>query len=38
MNLFDLVQAQQIHAAEVSAERAGNKVIGVEVQLLCEKK
>ncbi|AKC82777.1 hypothetical protein IMCC26134_08315 [Verrucomicrobia bacterium IMCC26134] len=33
MNLFDLVQAQQIHAAEVSAERAGNKVIGVEGRL-----
>ena len=33
MNLFNLVQAQQIHAAEVSAERANNKTAGVEARI-----
>jgi hypothetical protein len=33
MDLFDLVQANQIRQAEVSAERAGNKVSGVEGRL-----
>lgn len=33
MDLFDLVQAKKIHHAELSAERAGDKVSGVEARV-----
>jgi hypothetical protein len=33
MHLFNLVQAQQIHSAEVSAERANHKTAGVEARV-----